>query len=197
MRPLVYVLVGISLMAPLSGLAQPLSFGQIEGPAVVMLSQERLFSESLFGQRVQAEIEAASTALARENRQIEAALLEEELRLTARRAEMSAEEFRPLGDEFDTRVEAIRSEQGERLRRLTVQADAARRFFVQTTTPILVALLQERGAAAVLDSRAVIYSVDGIDITDLALERINAELGDGGEGPIFDQLGTAAEPDTP
>jgi Skp family chaperone for outer membrane proteins len=197
MRPLVYVLVGISLMASSPGLAQPLSFGQIEGPAVVTLSQERLFTESLFGQRVQAEIEAASTALARENREIEAALLEEELQLTAQRAEMTAEEFRPLGDEFDTRVEAIRSEQGARLLRLNAQAEAARRFFIQTTTPILVALLQERGAAAVLDSRAVIYSVDGIDITDLALERIDAELGDGGEGPIFDQLGTPAEPDAP
>jgi len=185
MRPLVHVLVGVSLMAASSGGAQPLSFGQVEGPAVVMLSQERLFSESLFGQRVQAEIEAATNALARENRQIEAALLEEEQQLTETRAGMSAEEFRPLGDEFDARVEAIRTEQNDRLRRLTSQADAARRFFVQATTPILVNLLRERGAAAVLDSRAVIYSVDGIDITDLALERIDAELGDGGEGAIL------------
>ena len=76
------------------------------------------------------------------------------------------------------------------MRRLTVQADAARRFFVQATTPILVDLLRERGAAAVLDSRAVIYSVDGIDITDLALERIDSELGDGGEGAILDRIGT-------
>ncbi len=192
MRPLVHVLVGVSLMAASPGGSQPLSFGQVEGPAVVMLSQERLFSESLFGQRVQAEIEAATNALARENRQIEAALLEEEQQLTETRAGMSAEEFRPLGDEFDARVEAIRSEQNDRLRRLTSQADAARRFFVQMTTPILVNLLQERGAAAVLDSRAVIYSVDGIDITDLALERIDAELGDGGEGAILNLLETGA-----
>ncbi|MEO0530585.1 MAG: OmpH family outer membrane protein, partial [Planctomycetota bacterium] len=60
------------------------------------------------------------------------------------------------------------------------QADAARRFFIQTTAPVLTALLRERGAVAVLDSRAVIYSVDGTDITDLALERVDAELGDGG-----------------
>jgi len=188
-RPLVHVLVGVSLLAASHGVAQPLSFGQIQGPPVVTLSQERLFSESLFGQRVQAEIEAASGALARENREIEAALLEEELQLTGQRAEMTAEEFRPLGDEFDARVEAIRAEQSELLRRLTVQADAARRFFVQATTPILVDLLRERGAAAVLDSRAVIYAVDGIDITDLALERIDSELGDGGEGAILDRIG--------
>jgi len=196
MRPLMHALLAVGLLAASPGLAQPLSFGQIEGPAVVMLNQERLFSESLFGQRVQAEIEAATVALARENREIEAALLEEELLLTTQRAQMTAEEFRPIGNEFDTRVEAIRAEQSELLRRLTTQADAARRVFIQTTTPILVALLQERGAAAVLDSRAIIYSVDGIDITDLALERIDAELGDGGEGAILDRLGTGA-PDAP
>ena len=196
MRLLAHALLGVGLLATSPLLSQPLSFGQIEGPAVVMLNQERLFSESLFGQRLQAEIDAATSALARENRQIEAALLEEELQLTAQRAEMTAEEFRPLGDEFDTRVEAIRAEQSERLRRLTAQADAARRFFIQTTTPILVALLRERGAAAVLDSRAVIYSVDGIDITDLALQRIDSELGDGGEGQLLDRLGPGA-PDAP
>jgi len=192
MRALAHAVLGLALLSVSPGLAQPLSFGQIEGPPVVMLSQERLFSDSLFGQRVQAEIEAASNTLALENREIEAALLEEELQLTETRAGMSAEEFRPIGDEFDARVEAIRTEQNDRLRLLTAQADAARRFFVQATTPVLVALLRERGAAAVLDSRAVIYSVDGIDITDLALARIDAELGDGGEGSILEQLNTGA-----
>jgi len=192
MRAFAHAVLGLALLSASPGFAQPFSFGQVEGPAVVMLSQERLFSDSLFGQRVQAEIEAASNALALENREIEAALLEEELQLTETRAAMSAEEFRPIGDEFDARVEAIRAEQNDRLRILTAQADAARRFFVQATTPILVALLRERGAAAVLDSRAVIYSVDGIDITDLALARIDAELGDGGEGAILEQLTTGA-----
>ena len=37
--------------------------------------QERLFQESRFGQRLQDEIDAASAALARENREIEAELL--------------------------------------------------------------------------------------------------------------------------
>lgn len=196
------ILAALSLWAALPAFAQPLSFGQIEGPPVVTLNQERLFQESRFGQRLQDEIDAASAALARENREIEAELLQEERRLTTRRAELSSEEFRPLADEFDARVESIRDEQSERLRRLTAQAEAARRYFIQATTPVLVELLQDRGAAAVLDSRAVIYSVDGIDITDLALERIDAEIGDGGAGPILNLLDTdpgqaPAAPETP
>lgn len=202
MRLIPAFLAALSLWAALPSHAQPLSFGQVEGPPVVTLSQERLFQESLFGQRLQEEIDAASTALARENREIEAALLEEERDLTARRAEMEADAFRPLAEEFDQRVETIREEQAQDLRRLTAQAEAARRYFIQATTPVLVELLQDRGAAAVLDSRAVIYSVEGIDITELALERIDAEIGDGGAGPILNLLAPdlpdePASPDDP
>lgn len=175
--------------------AQPLSFGTIDGPPVVVLNQDRLFSESLYGQRVQAELETASTDLAQENRDIEARLLEEEQQLTQQRSEMSAEEFQPLADAFDVRVEDIRTTQDERLRELNALADAAERRFVQLTTPILRDLLRDQGAAAVLDSRAVIYLAEGADITDRALARINRELGDGGEQPILDQLRADTAPE--
>lgn len=184
------LILAICTMLALSGpvFAQPLSIGRVEGPPIVILNQERLFSESLFGQRVQAELEAASAALSRQNRELEAALLEEEQSLTAQRATMSAEDFRPLAEEFDTRVEEIRAVQAERLRRLTAQADGAEQLFIQLTTPILRDLLTEIGAAAVLDSRVVIYVGEGGDVTDLALRRVNTDLGDGGEEPILDRI---------
>jgi Skp family chaperone for outer membrane proteins len=172
--------------------AQPLSFGQLDGPGVVILNQERVFAESLFGQRVQQELEAASAELAAENREIETALLEEERQLTDMRATMSAEEFRPLADEFDQRVEEIRAAQTARLRTLTALADRARQAFIELTTPILRELLQDRGASAVIDSRVVLYAAEGADITEAALERIDALLGDGGDRPILEQLGQSA-----
>lgn len=168
--------------------AQPLSFGQIEGPQIVILNQERLFRDSRFGQRVQRELEAASTALSQENRQIEAELLQEERDLTDQRATMSAEEFQPLADEFDERVEQIRATQSERVRDLNQLADRAQERFLRLITPILRDLLRERGASAVLDARVVLYAVEGADITDVALQRIDTVLGDGGEIPILDQL---------
>jgi len=192
--PLTIVAFGLALIiGASSAFAQPLSFGRVDGPAVVILNQERLFAESLFGQRVQRELEAASSELSRQNRDLEAALLEEEQSLTAQRATMSEEEFRPLAEEFDTRVEEIRAVQAERLRNLTALADGAQQLFIELTTPILRGLLRDIGATAVLDSRAVIYVVDGGDVTNVAMERINSELGDGGDTPLIDQLvpGTA------
>ena len=188
-RPLHSILIGLALLiGASSAFAQPLSFGRVDGPAIVILNQERLFAESLFGQRVQEEIEAASAELSRQNRELEAALLEEELALTQQRAILSEEEFRPLAEEFDTRVEGIRAAQSDVLRRLSAQADAAQQLFVELTTPILRGLLRDIGASAVLDSRAVLYVADGGDVTELALERIDTELGDGGEEPIIDRL---------
>lgn len=183
------ILICVAMLA-LSGpvFAQPLSLGRVDGPPIVILNQERLFSESLFGQRVQAELEEASSALSRQNRELEAALLEEEQSLTEQRTTMTAEEFRPLAEEFDTRVEEIRAVQSERLRRLSAQADGAEQLFIELTTPILRALLAEIGASAVLDSRVVIYVAEGGDVTEIALRRVNAELGDGGEEPILDRL---------
>ena len=189
------LMIGLALVwAGPSAFAQPLSFGQIEGPAVVVLNQERLFSASQLGQRIRDELEAASTALARENRDLEAELLQEERALTDQRATMSAEEFRPLAEEFDARVEEIRQTQTERLRQLNAMADAAQQLFIELTTPVLQELLSERGATAVLDSRAVIYVIEGADITDAALARIDAELGDGGTEPILDRLGAVSPP---
>lgn len=182
-------LFGLALMFGASAVsAQPLSFGRVDGPAVVILNQERLFAESQFGQRVQQELETASTDLSRQNRELEASLLQEEQSLTEQRATMSEEEFRPLATEFDTRVEEIRRVQAERLRRLTELADGAQQLFIDLTTPILGAMLRDIGASAVLDSRAVIYVADGGDVTDLAIERVNAELGDGGDTPLIEQI---------
>jgi Skp family chaperone for outer membrane proteins len=183
------ILISLAMLA-LSGpvFAQPLSIGRVEGPPIVILNQERLFADSLFGQRAQAELEAASSALSRQNRELEAALLEEEQALTQQRATMSAEEFRPLAEDFDTRAEEIRAVQAERLRRLRAQADGVEQLFFELITPILRGLLSDIGASAVLDSRVVIYVAEGGDVTDMALDRVNAELGDGGEEPILDRV---------
>lgn len=194
-RILVQTLFGLALlMAGPSAFSQPLSFGTVDGPQIAVLNQERLFSETRFGQRIQAELEAASAELSRQNRELEAALLQEERDLTEQRGTMSAEEFQPLAEEFDARVEDIRQTQADRLRRLNAQADGVEQLFIEMTTPIMRDLLAERGVTAVLDSRAVIYVIEGADITDAAIARIDRDLGDGGDAPILEQIGGPGTP---
>lgn len=152
---------------------------------ILVLNQDRLFSASLYGQRVQSELEAAGESLAAENREIEAQLTEEEMRLTGQRATMDPMAFRALAEEFDARVGEIRQAQETKAQSLSLQADAARQRFFELAFPILLDLVRERGAAVIMDNRAVLLSAESVDITTLALERVDARLGDGGEGPLL------------
>ena len=144
---------------------------------VLTLSQDRLYVASEFGQRVQAELEAASQELSAENRRIEAALIDEEQRLVADRANLPAEEFRALADDFDERVTGIRRAQEQKASAIQRRADAERARFFELAFPVLLRLVEETGAVAILDNSAVIFSVRQIDITEAAIERVNAEIG--------------------
>ena len=146
---------------------------------VLTLDQDRLFRSSAYGKRIAAEIEKALRDLAIENREIEARLAAEEQDLTTRRPTLPATDFRALADDFDARVVAIRRTQDEKQVALNTRRDTERQNFYQAAAPILGALVREAGAVAILDTRAVFLSADRIDVTDEAIARIDARMGDG------------------
>ena len=162
--------------------AQPIA---VPDASVLVLNQDRLLTGTLFGQRIQTELEAASAALSAENRQIEAELTAEELELTERRPEMSPEDFRTLAEEFDGRVVAIRAAQDAKARNLQAQAEAVQQRFFEETVPVLLEIVQIRGAAVLLDSRSVLLSAGTVDITDAAIVAIDEALGNGGDAPLI------------
>lgn len=179
----------LAIVSPVAGavLAQSdveSSAGNMGG--VLVLNQERLIARSSYGQRIQRELEDASAALSGENRRIEAQLTAEELELTELRDTLPAEEFRMLADEFDQRVEAIRAAQEAKARNLTEQADTAQTQFFERAAPILLEIVRSRGAAVLMDSRAVLLAAESVDITDTAITRIDAALGDGGAEPLIE-----------
>lgn len=162
----------------------PLSMGI--GPPVLTIDQERMFADSAFGQRVAETVQEASLALAAENRALEAELMAEELALTERRASLTPEEFRELADSFDARVETIRRTQERRGEAIVALRDSERQRFFEAALPILAQLVAESGAVAVLDLRMVLLAIDEADVTDRAIARIDARIGDGGPPPDGD-----------
>ena len=178
-------LIGALALVVMMALALPLAApanAQVAGDAPLLtIESERFFSESAFGQRVAAEIDAASTELASENRRIEAELMEEEQALTDRRAEMDPDEFRALADEFDTRVQRIRREQEAKARILAERTDTARVTFLSAARPVLGQLMRDAGASVVLERGSVFFSSNASDITDRAISSIDAAIGDGAD----------------
>ncbi|MDQ2088513.1 OmpH family outer membrane protein [Marimonas arenosa] len=146
---------------------------------IVVIDTNQLFAESAFGQRVKNEIEADSRALAAENRRIEAELAAEEKALTEERAGMTPQAFRDKADAFDAKVRRTREEQEAKALALAEESDKAQRRFLTVAQPVLEELMAETGAALLLDQRAVLLSVQEINITDVAVRRIDRAIGDG------------------
>ena len=153
-----------------------------EAPAdvpIATLDQEALFLRSAFGQRLQRDLETQRDALAAENRRIEAGLIAEEQALTEKRKTLAPGEFGPLAQDFDRKVESIRSEQDAKARALQQRLDRERQLFLSQVGPVLAEILRTRGALVLIDSAAVLIAAAGVDITEQAIAAIDARLGDG------------------
>ena len=166
------VFFAFAVAAPAQQLGTPES-------SVVTLSSERLFAESAFGRRILREIEAEGTLLGQENERIVAELSQEEKLLTEKRETMSAEEFRPLAEAFDNKVQSHREGQRAKLDILARRSDEAQQRFYELARPVLIDLLRETGASIIIERSSVFLSSDRTDITDSAIERIDAAIGDG------------------
>lgn len=174
----------VALLALVSGPAAAQQ--EPAAPPILTLNQERLYANSLFGQRVRDDLEVASADLVAENRRIEAALVTEESQLVTDRATMEPAEFRALAEEFDERVTGIRRAQSEKRDALQRAADAERVRFFELAFPVLFALVEETGALAILNQNAVILSSRSIDVTEQAIVRIDAEIGAAPPEPATD-----------
>lgn len=146
---------------------------------ILTVAPDALYAQSDFGQRIVREIEAESVEIAAENRRIEAELTAEERELTELRDSLAPTDFRARAEAFDEKVQRLRREQDEKARAVGQRNDEARRALLTAAQPILLQLMIESGAVAVLDRRGVLLSVESVDITDEAIQRVNAEFGAG------------------
>lgn len=148
-------------------------------PSVLIVDLERFYAQSLFGERVSQINTDARIELNAENRRIATALREEELALADQRSTMDPEVFRTEAEAFDEKTQGIRRAQDAKenaLEELLAQGQAQ---FLDVSRPILEQLMVDRGATAILDRRSVLLWSGSIDVTDIAISRINDVIGDG------------------
>lgn len=155
--------------------------GVVVQSPILTVDTDRLYSQSAFGLRVAREIDERGATLAAENRKIEAELTAEEQELTDKRATLTPEDFRPLADAFDEKVQNTRRVQEAKGRELSQLLEKEQIAFLNAAAPVLETLMRDAGAALILERRSVFLSANAIDITDDAIARIDAVLGDGAE----------------
>ncbi|MDG1736868.1 MAG: OmpH family outer membrane protein [Paracoccaceae bacterium] len=147
--------------------------------AILVIDLDQFFANSLFGRRIQAEFQEARAELLAENSAKFAELTSEEKDLTERRSTLGREEFSVLAEEFDTKAQKIRAEQTAKGSELQARPGQARQQFLSIAQDVLIEIMRERRALAVLSQDAVLIPADSINITVEAISRIDALLGDG------------------
>lgn len=174
-RLMAFCTLGVAaLLLPLSVSAQ-----ELPRSPILTIDSDLLYAQSAFGKRVENNFAADGALLEAENRRIEGELQEEERQLTERRAQLSPQEFRKLADVFDEKVQRIRQEQNAKLVALTQSTEQARGAFLSQISPVLKEIMVETGAAVIVERRSIFMSANSIDVTLVALQRIDAQLGDG------------------
>lgn len=157
----------------------------------VTLDDARLFADSAWGKALLQRLQADQTALATENREIEARLADKERALTTRRAALAPAEFRTEADAFNAEVERYRAAQKAKEQAVYQRHDAARLRFRDVANQVLAQLMAERGALAIIAEEAIVLGFREIDITTDAVARMDALVGDGAGLP--DPDGTLPE----
>lgn len=169
--------VGLAIMVLASSPVVAQSIGVVQSD-VLVVNPDQLFAETRLGQRMTDELQAERDALIALNRDLEQQLETEEQALTELRAETSPEEFRAMADAFDRKVQQIRQDSERRARDLERSRSQAPVAFMRVVEPVLIEIMRDAEAAVILDSRATLLSVEEVDITDLAISRVDATIGD-------------------
>lgn len=178
--PLAAALAAALLAGPHPGRAQPAP--ATSRPAAIseaalgirILDQDRLLRDSRLGQALLADLRAAEAALERDNQALADQLAAEERALTQQRAQMDPEAFRARAEEFDRRVEIIRTERARLSQELASRYEAEAQRFFETALPVLTRLMDDEGVIALIRPELVLLGADWLDITELAIARLDA-----------------------
>jgi Skp family chaperone for outer membrane proteins len=146
---------------------------------ILVLDPDRLYIETLMGQRIAADLQAERDQLIAHNRKVEAELGAEEKALTELRATKNAVEFRALADEFDAKVQEMRRASERAVRDHERNRERAPILFMRAIEPVLADLLEDANGAVIMDQRSVLLRSDVIDVTDVAISRVDAAIGSG------------------
>jgi Skp family chaperone for outer membrane proteins len=143
---------------------------------VLTIESDRVYAGSQFGRKMAEQFARQRAALAAENRGILAELTAEEIALTNQRELLSAQDFLVLTDAFDEKVTRLRREQDAKQRALEQRSDSAREQFFLAVRPVLEQIMRDRGAAVMIERRNVVLDISGINITEIAIARIDTTL---------------------
>ncbi len=141
--------------------------------SAAIVDQERLLSDSIEGKLILEDLNRKGNELRAENEALQAELETEERALTEMRKTADPEEFRTHANAFDSKVNAIRTDQKQKLEQLNAGYELARERFFRKAEQVMLEMMQERGIGMIVGRQAVLLATSAADLTDDVIERMD------------------------
>ena len=144
--------------------------------AIGVVDLQKIMRESVAAQKVRSEIEAKQTEYREQISARENDLRAQQQELERQRTVLSPEAFAEREQEFLNQVEALQRQVAERNRQLEESLAYARSQVQGRALQIIAQIADQKQLGLVLDKSQLLLVAKGLEFSDQALERLNAEL---------------------
>jgi outer membrane protein len=148
----------------------------VQAPRIVVIDRQQLLQRSAAGKDIFNQTQTLSKQLETQLRTEEGQLQTEATQLQQQMAIMAAEVRAQKEKDFNTKQQAFQTKVQQRQAQIQASFNQAARQVEVALDPILQAIMKERGANMVLDRSAVIVATTDVDVTPLALQRLDRAL---------------------
>ena len=163
---------------------------------VLVFDRARVLNQSQVGAALEAEIDDARAALLTENDQIYADLEAEEQEISDAKPTMTEADFRARAQAFDEKVTQVRQRQDEKAGEIQTLYDDGLAEIEQQMNTILAQIARDLGAVVVFERNQVYLMNGAIDISRIAIEKLDAQEG-AQSGETMQPLDGEGTPETP
>ena len=143
---------------------------------VLIVDMQRIKTESAAGRDMLSKSAEIREIIRSELSEREEVLRLEEQKLAQERSSLEPQEFRDRVRAFETKVFETREFAEAENRRLQALLSKASALLRDQATTVLTVIMRERGAGVLLDATQIVLSIDNLDITNEAIERLNVTL---------------------
>ena len=148
----------------------------VQSPRIVVIDRQQLLQRSAAGKDIFTQTQALSKQLETQLRTEETQLQTEAVQIQQKMAIMNPDLRAQTEKEFTGKQQAFQTRVQQRQAQIQTSFNQAARQVEVALDPILQQIMKERGANMVLDRSAVIVATSDVDVTPVALQRLDRAL---------------------
>jgi Skp family chaperone for outer membrane proteins len=148
----------------------------VQAPRIVVIDRQQLLQRSAAGKDIFTQTQTLSKQLETQLRTEETQLQNEAVQLQQQMAILGADVRAQKEKDFTAKQQAFQGRVQQRQAQIQASFNQAARQVEVALDPILQSIMKERGANMVLDRSAVIVATTDVDVTPLALQRLDRAL---------------------